>query len=135
MGRNHYCCCIYIIYAINKDSRRIVDYVIGRKNKENTGKLVNKLMALSPKRIYTDKLNIFAGLIPSSIHRSFRYRTNRIERKNLTLRTHLKRLSRKTICFSKSIAMLEACLRLYLWKEPVSTGAIVCTLLNRITER
>ncbi|EOU7577892.1 IS1 family transposase, partial [Shigella sonnei] len=28
--------------------------------------------------------------------------TQRIERHNLNLRTHLKRLTRKTICFSKS---------------------------------
>ena len=31
--------------------------------------------------------------------------TQRIERKNLTLRTRIKRLCPKTICFSKSIAM------------------------------
>ncbi|RLA69910.1 MAG: transposase, partial [Epsilonproteobacteria bacterium] len=31
--------------------------------------------------------------------------TQTIERKNLTLRTRVKRLTRKTICFSKSIKM------------------------------
>ncbi|MBS1665188.1 MAG: hypothetical protein JST68_29350 [Bacteroidetes bacterium] len=40
---------------------------------------------------------------------------NRSERKNLTLRTHLKRLSCRTFCFSKSLSMLESCLKLYFW--------------------
>ncbi|MDL2326931.1 IS1 family transposase [Bacteroidales bacterium OttesenSCG-928-A14] len=33
--------------------------------------------------------------------------------RNLTLRTHLKRLSRKTICFTRSVEMLSSCLKLY----------------------
>lgn len=116
VGRNHSSCYTYIIYAINRATRKIIDCVIGARSKENIGKLVNRLKTLSPKRIFTDKLNIFGRLIPRSIHRTFLYRTNRIERKNLTLRTHLKRLSRKTICYSKSFRMLEASLKLYCWE-------------------
>lgn len=115
IGKKHFSCYTYIIYAINKATRRIIDFVIGPRNKMNVGNLIEKLLALSPKRIYTDKLITYSSLIPPDIHRTFRYRTNRIERKNLTLRTHLKRLSRKTICFSRSICMLEASLRLYVW--------------------
>ncbi|MNG19884.1 IS1 transposase [compost metagenome] len=33
--------------------------------------------------------------------------TQRIERNNLTLRTRIKRLARKTICFSRSIELYE----------------------------
>ncbi|SUP81206.1 Insertion element iso-IS1n protein insB [Yersinia pseudotuberculosis] len=33
--------------------------------------------------------------------------TQRIERNNLTLRTRLKRLARKTICFSRSLELHE----------------------------
>src|SRR5688572_17814847 len=67
--RNHFSCYTYIIYAINKSSRQIIDYIIGSRNKENIGKLINKIMALSPKRIYTDKLATYNCLIPSVIHR------------------------------------------------------------------
>jgi len=48
------------------------------------------------------------------IHRRFEYCTNRIE-KDLTLRTHIKRLSGKTICFSRKQKHLEAHLRIYCW--------------------
>jgi IS1 family transposase len=105
----------YIIYAINRTTKQVIDYICGSRNKANIDKIVQTLLSLSPKRIYTDKLNIFSTLIPGHLHQTFQYRTNCIERKNLTLRTHLKRLNRKTICYSKSKEMLDACFRLYAW--------------------
>ncbi|WP_090469263.1 IS1 family transposase [Mucilaginibacter sp. OK268] len=36
-----------------------------------------------------------------------------MERKNLNLHTYLNRLNRRTIRFSKSISMLEACLKIF----------------------
>lgn len=107
----------YIIYALNRRTRQVVDFIVGRRTKENIGKIIGGLKLLNPKRIYTDKLNIYPGLIDKAIHRSSVYQINHIERFNLTLRTHLKRLGRKTICFSKSKAMLENCLRIYLWTK------------------
>ena len=106
----------FVIYAINRVTKRVIDYAIGARTKENIDKVIKKLLSLSPKRIYTDKLPLFSYIIPGTVHQIFQYKTNRIERNNLTLRTHLKRLSRKTVCYSKSIKMLEACFRLYIWK-------------------
>jgi insertion element IS1 protein InsB len=40
--------------------------------------------------------------------------TQKIERKNLTLRTRIKRLARKTICFSKSILMHDIVIGLFI---------------------
>ena len=107
----------YIIYAINRRTRQVIDFVIGARTKENISKVLKSIMQLSPKRIYTDRLPVFNYLITKDIHRSLRYKTNRIERNNLTLRTHLKRLTRKTICYSKSRVMLEACFKLYIWRN------------------
>ncbi|WP_366139566.1 IS1 family transposase [uncultured Tenacibaculum sp.] len=77
--------------------------------------LIHKVLLLSPKRIYTNRLNIYPSLIPKEIHKRFQYCTNRIELMNLNLRTHIKRLSRKTICFSKNKMYLEAHLKIYFW--------------------
>jgi IS1 family transposase len=41
-------------------------------------------------------------------------RTQQLERKHLTLRTRIKRLVRKTICFSKSIQMHEIVIGLFI---------------------
>lgn len=92
---------LYITYAIEQESRNVIDFVIGGRSAENIAPLINKILLLKPKRIYTDRLNVYSSLIPKEIHRRFRYCTNRIERNHLTHRTHIKRLSRKTICYSK----------------------------------
>lgn len=112
--KSDYC---YITYALNKKTKQVIDLVVGNRTKETIGKVICSLKLLNPKRIFTDKLNVYPGLIDKNIHTTSAYKINHIERFNLTLRTHLKRLSRKTICYSKSGEMLENCLRIYLWAE------------------
>ncbi|MCB0738922.1 MAG: IS1 family transposase [Bacteroidetes bacterium] len=107
---------IWITYAMERTSKQVVDFVVGSRNKENLAHVVNSILANNPKRIYTDHLNIYPTLIPKGVHRPSRFMTNSIERLNLTLRTHLKRLSRKTICYSRSKHLLEASLQLYFWQ-------------------
>lgn len=104
---------IYLIYGINKKTKEVVDFIVGTRTKENINKLIQKVNSLKPKRIFTDKLNIYPTLIPPTIHTASAYKINHIERFNLTIRTHIKRLSRKTICYSKSAQMLECVLKIY----------------------
>lgn len=105
----------WITYALERETKSIIDFYIGRKSKETIRPLINKVLLLNPTRIYTDRLNIYPSLIPKEIHRKFQYCTNRIERMNLNLRTHIKRLSRKTICFTRNQKYLEAHLKIYFW--------------------
>jgi len=104
---------LWLIYAINRTSKHIVDFFVGRRTKENIAKVVSTLQKLQPKHIFSDKSNIYENLISKNIHKIYPRCTNYIERTNLTLRTHIKRLSRKTICFTKSAIMLKNCVRLY----------------------
>ena len=46
-------------------------------------------------------------------HHPGKRHTQQIERKHLTLRTRIKRLAHKTICFSKSIAMHDIVIGLF----------------------
>lgn len=115
IGKNipaNYC---WITYAINRKTKQVIDWVVCKRTKENFQKVVNSVLALHPRRIYTDGLNIYKNLISKSLHRVQSFRINYIERKNFTIRTHLKRLSRRTICFSRSVVMLIACLKIYFW--------------------
>lgn len=105
----------WITYAIERETKTVIDFFVGRKTKENIKPLIDKVLLLNPKRIYTDRLNIYPKLIPKTIHKVFRFCTNKIERMNLTLRTHIKRLSRRTICFSRNVLYLEAHLKIYFW--------------------
>lgn len=105
----------WIAYAIRKDTKEVVDFAIGSRTNKTLRKVTDTLILSDAVKVFTDKLPNYKSLLPSTIH-STKYRgTNHIERKNLTLRTHLKRLNRRTICFSKSVAMLSACLRIYFW--------------------
>ena len=45
--------------------------------------------------------------LPKEKHLTGKIFTQRIERNNLTLRTRIKRLARKTLCFSRSIELHE----------------------------
>jgi insertion element IS1 protein InsB len=112
----------WVIYALDKQSGQVVDLKIGKRTEVNLKRVTDTLLLAECKAIYTDGLNIYRQVVPAAIHKVKRYGTNKIERLNLSLRTHMKRLNRKTICFSKSIAMLEACLKIYFWHEiPVTS--------------
>lgn len=67
--------------------------------------------------VFTDGLPTYKVIIPKSCHNTTKRNTMIIERNNLTLRTNLKRLARKTICFSKTFEMLEATLKFYFWGD------------------
>ena len=105
----------WLAYCINHTTGRIIDFVVGRRTLENIKPLINKIETLSPRKIFTDGLNIYASLIDKTKHFVGKYLTWRIERNHLTIRDRLKRLSRETLCFSKSERMLNCCVKILLW--------------------
>lgn len=105
----------WITYAINRKTKQVISFVVGSKTNKNIGKVINEILLLNPRKIFTDKLLSYKTLIPKDIHSNCRYQTNRIERFNLNLRTHLKRLNRRTICYSKSVKILQAIIKIYFW--------------------
>lgn len=106
---------IWIAYAIEKDTRKVVDFSVGKRTNKTLKSVVKTLVLSQAKTISTDRLNNYKYLIPRKIHRTKVYGINHIERMNLNIRTHLKRLNRRTICYSRSIVMLSACLKIYFW--------------------
>jgi len=55
--------------------------------------------------VFSDDNFTYHEAIPKNILFTGKRNTQRIERKHLTFRTRLKRLARKTICYSKSLEM------------------------------
>jgi len=104
---------IWIVYAFERATKSIVCFNIGTRSNLTLKKVVDKVLNANPQAVFTDRLKIYRSLIPQCIHKTVRFGTNHIERVNLTLRTHLKRLNRKSICFSKSEIMLKAVLKIY----------------------
>ena len=110
---------VWITYALDRVSKQVVDFVVGSRTKEHLAFVTSTTLALKPLKVCTDGLSVYRSLIPVHLHRVGLPHTRRIERFNLNLRTHLKRLARKTIAFSKSLDMLESCLKIYFWQRNV----------------
>ena len=106
---------IWIAYALERTSKTVVNFRIGSRNNKTLDYVLKTLKHSNAKQIYTDGLKNYKYLIDQKIHCVVRYGTNHIERNNLTLRTHLKRLNRRTICFSRSLVVLAAVLKIYFW--------------------
>jgi insertion element IS1 protein InsB len=106
---------IWIVYALERETRKIISFNVGRRTNKTLNVVLNTVKLSNPLAIYTDRLNQYKHLIDASIHRTKRFGTNHIERKNLSVRTHLKRLNRKTICFSRSKLILASILKIYFW--------------------
>lgn len=106
---------IWIAYALDRKTKQVVSFNVGNRSKEMLAPILETLNDSQAKRIYTDNLQHYKSLIPETVHRYTNCGTNRIERNNLNLRTHLKRLNRRTICFSRSAEILTAILKIYFW--------------------
>jgi insertion element IS1 protein InsB len=64
-------------------------------------------------RYHTDHWGAYARHLDPEEHNPGKRNTQKIERKHLTLRTHIKRLIRKTICFSNSTQMHDIVMGLF----------------------
>jgi hypothetical protein len=45
----------WVMYAINKATGKVIDFIVGRGTKENIKQIIISVLTLNPKRIYTDK--------------------------------------------------------------------------------
>jgi len=105
----------WIVYALDRDTKEVVSFNVGRRTNKTLKSVIRSLELSNAKSICTDKLKNYRYLITKKLHNTFVHSTNHIERHNLSVRTHLKRLGRKTICFSRSLVVLMAVLRIYFW--------------------
>jgi insertion element IS1 protein InsB len=105
----------WIVYALERETKTVVSFNVGRRTNKTLKRVIRSLELSSARKIYTDKLKNYRYLIAKKLHNTHVHSTNHIERKNLSIRTHLKRLNRKTICFSRSLVVLMAVLRIYFW--------------------
>lgn len=97
---------IWIAYALEQESKNVVSFNVGRRTNKTLSKVITSLELSEAKKIITDKLKNYKYLIKKEIHSTKQRGINHIERKNLSIRTHLKRLNRRTICFSRSLVIL-----------------------------
>lgn len=106
---------IWIVYALDQKTKNVVSFNVGRRTNKTLKSVILSLELSKAKMIITDKLRNYKFLIKKEIHSTKFRGINHIERNNLNIRTHLKRLNRRTICFSRSFIFLNAVLKIYFW--------------------
>ncbi|CND75957.1 Insertion element iso-IS1n protein insB [Yersinia intermedia] len=82
-------------------------HTFGPRTDETCRELLALLTPFSIGMITCDNWDSYAREVPKDNHLTGKIFTQRIERNNLTLRTRIKCLTRKTICFSRSIELHE----------------------------
>jgi insertion element IS1 protein InsB len=88
-------------------------YVFGCRKEEVLLQLKALLEPFGLTRFYTDHWGAYSRHLDPDVHSPGRRHTQKIERKHLTLRMRIKRLVRKTICFSQSIQMHDIVIGLF----------------------
>ena len=104
----------WLWHAIDHRSGHVLAYVLGRRKDEVFLKLKALLEPFGITRYYTDYWGAYTRHLDADAHQPGKRNTQQIERKHLTLRTRIKRLVRKTICFSKSVQMHDIVLGLFI---------------------
>jgi IS1 family transposase/transposase-like protein len=95
-------------YAFDRQRKQVTAFVNGKRTDHNCAALLKKLANSRVKRFHTDKWKSYMKLLPKKKHVIGKEGTSNIERHDLNFRTHVKRLQRRTICFSKSVEMHDA---------------------------
>ncbi len=104
-----------VIYSWSQELKQVLSLAVGTRSKSNLRLVISPLLAIDVESINTDGYPGYRGVVPKKKHTTYKRRNNGIERQNLNLRTHLKRLNRRTLCYSKSQAMLLAVVKIYFW--------------------
>lgn len=103
----------WLWHAIDPRRNKVLAYVFGRRKDEVFLKLKALLEPFGITRYFTDYYGAYTRHLDADEHQPGKRHTQKIERKHLTLRARIKRLARKTICFSKSIQMHDIVIGLF----------------------
>jgi insertion element IS1 protein InsB len=104
----------WLWHAIDHRTGRVLAYVVGTHKDAVFLELQALLAPFGITRYYTDKGGAYQRHLPPEQHTVGKQSMQKIERKHITLRTRLKRLVRKTLCFSRSCVMHDLVIGLYM---------------------
>jgi len=91
----------WLWYVVDHVTSVVLAYVFGKCKGELFKKLKALLEPFGISRYYTDDWGAYERHLEADKYNVGKRNAQKIERKNLNFRTWIKRLTRKTICFSK----------------------------------
>jgi len=103
----------WLWHAIDHHPGKVLAYVFGRRKEEVCLRLKARLEPCELTRSSTDYWGAYTRHLDPDEHCPGKRHTQKIERKHLPLRTRMKRLARKTICFAKTTQMPDLVIGLF----------------------
>ena len=104
----------WLWHAIDHHSGTVLAYVFGRRQDDVFLQLQELLAPFHITRFYTDGWGAYKRHLDPAQHTIGKARTQKIESKHINLRTRIKRLVRRTICFSKTTTMHDLVVGLFI---------------------
>jgi insertion element IS1 protein InsB len=103
----------WLWHAIDHHTGKVLAYVFGRRQDDVFLRLKALLEPFGITRYYTDGWGTYERHVNAEQHTVGKAHMQRIESKHINLRTRIKRLVRRTICFSKTERMHELVIGLF----------------------
>jgi insertion element IS1 protein InsB len=104
----------WLWHAIDHHTGAVLAYVFGRRKDEVFLQLKALLEPFGIIRYYTDGWGAYERHLEPDQHTIGKDKTQKIESKHIRLRTRIKRLVRRTICFSKTERMHDLVIGLFI---------------------
>ncbi len=104
----------WLWHAIDHHSGTVLAYVFGQRKDTVFLQLKTLLEPFGITRFYTDGWGAYARHVDPEEHAVSKQHTQKIESKHINLRTRIKRLVRRTICFSKTTTMHDLVIGLFI---------------------
>ena len=95
----------WLWHAMEHRTGKVLAYVFGRRKDDVFLKLQQLLAPFGITKFYTDGWGAYARHLDAEQHQVGKENTQKIESKHINLRTRIKRLVRRTLCFSKTERM------------------------------
>lgn len=104
----------WLWHAIDHKTGQVLAYVFGQRKDEVFLELKELLQPFGISRFYTDNWGAYSRHYEKQKHIVGKQNTQKIESKHINLRTRIKRLVRKTICFSKTVRMHDIVIGIFI---------------------
>jgi insertion element IS1 protein InsB len=101
-------------HAIDPHTGKVLAYVLGRRKDTVFLELKALLEPFGITRYFTDGWGAYERYVEAERHTVGKAHTQKIESKHINLRTRIKRLVRRTSCFSKTVHMHDLVIGLFI---------------------
>jgi insertion element IS1 protein InsB len=104
----------WLWHAMDHHTGKVLAYVFGRRKDDVFLRLQKLLEPFGITKFSTDGWGAYERHLAAELHHIGKEHTQKIESKHINLRTRIKRLVRRTICFSKTERMHDLVIGLFI---------------------